>query len=83
MKKLFTAFIPVLAFLLIVKSPTMAQAVQIETDNTRTAADRDTNEDHGKWGLVGLVGLLGLMGLRKNGRTDDRIVTTDSPINRS
>ena len=31
----------------------MAQAIPIETDNTRTAADKETNEDHGKWGLKG------------------------------
>ena len=79
MKKLLKSFSPLVAFILILNNPIIAQLNSTELITTTT--DRDRDDDNGKWGLIGLVGLPGLMGLKKNDKTNN-YTTSNSPQNR-
>jgi MYXO-CTERM domain-containing protein len=73
MKKLTkTCFAVVLCCSLTVATPLLAQN-DPGTTGTSQVADRNNDDDTGKWGLAGLLGLLGLLGLRKR---DDDVKTT-------
>ena len=78
MKKLLKSFSPLVAFILILNNPIIAQLNSTELITTTT--DRDRDDDNGKWGLIGLVGLPGLMGLKKMIRQTITLLPTHRKI---
>ena len=67
------------AFILILNNPIIAQPQSPEI--TSTMAHTDRNDDNGKRGLTGLVELLVLMKLKKNEKVSN-YTTTNTPQKR-
>lgn len=73
MKKFTKTFVAImLGCSLTISMPVLAQN-DINTGTSRVA-DRNDDDDIGKWGLAGLLGLIGLLGLRR--RDDDNRTRT-------